>query len=41
MNWTQAGDVVRVLGTSDYWTVRIGDEAICLYQDRSALTAGN
>lgn len=41
VNWTQQGDVVRVLGTSDYWTVRIGDEAICLYRDRSALTAGN
>jgi type IV secretion system protein VirB9 len=40
VNWTQQGDVVRVLGTNPYWTLRIGDEAICVYRDTRALTAG-
>ena len=30
VNWTQMGDVVRVRGLSRDWTLRIGEEAICI-----------
>lgn len=41
VNWTQAGDVVRVLGVNDYWTLRIDDDALCIARDASVLTVGN
>jgi len=41
VNWTQMGDVVRVLGVNDYWTLRIDDDALCVARDGSALTVGN
>ena len=36
VNWTQAGDVVRVRGLSPDWTLRIDDEAICVRRDPGA-----
>ena len=41
VNWTQQGDVVRVLGVNEYWTLRIEDQALCVARDRSAITVGN
>lgn len=41
VNWTQMGDVVRVLGVSDFWTLRIDEEALCIAKDTSAITTGN
>ena len=41
MNWTQQGNTVRVLGVNQYWTLRIGDEAICIKRDASALYVRN
>jgi len=41
INWTQQGDVVRVLGVNDSWTLRIDDDALCVARDSSALTVGN
>ena len=41
VNWTQAGDVVRVLGVNAYWTLRIDDAALCIARDGSVLTVGN
>lgn len=41
VNWTQLGDVVRVLGVSDFWTLRIDEEALCIAKDTSAITQGN
>lgn len=41
VNWTQIGNTVRVLGVTDYWTLRIGDEALCIARDRSAIYVSN
>jgi type IV secretion system protein VirB9 len=41
VNWTQQGNVVRVLGVNQYWTLRIGEEAICAYRDNSAIYVSN
>ena len=41
VNWTQMGSTVRVLGVNKYWTLRIGDAAICIYRDDTAITVGN
>ena len=41
VNWTQQGNTVRVLGVNPFWTLRIGDEAICIQRDETALTVGN
>lgn len=41
INWTQQGNTVRVLGVSDFWTLRIGEDAICIRRDNSAVTVGN
>ena len=40
VNWTQGGDVVRILGVSEYWTLRIGEDAVCVYRDPRALSVG-
>lgn len=41
VNWTQIGNTVRVLGVNGYWTLRIGDEALCIARDRSAIYVSN
>ena len=41
VNWTQQGNTVRVLGVNAYWTLRIGDEAICAWRDESAIYVSN
>lgn len=41
VNWTQQGNIVRVLGTNDFWTLRIDDAALCVARDPSALSVGN
>jgi len=41
VNWTQQGNTVRVLGVNQFWTLRIGEEAICIQRDETALTAEN
>ena len=38
VNWTQAGDTVRVSGLSEHWTLRIDDAALCVARDASRLT---
>ena len=41
VNWTQQSNTVRVLGVNTYWTLRIGDEAICAMRDESAIYVSN
>ena len=41
INWTQQGNTVRVLGISNYWTLRIDDYALCVARDTSAIIARN
>lgn len=41
VNWTQQGNVVRVLGVNTFWTLRIDDDALCVARDLSALSAGD
>ena len=41
VNWTQQGNTVRVLGVNTFWTLRIGDEAICAWRDESAIYVSN
>lgn len=41
VNWTQQGNTVRVYGTNPYWTLRIGDQAICIAEDPGAITVGS
>ena len=41
VNWTQQGKTVRVPGVNAYWTLRLGDEALCLYRDTSAIYVSN
>ncbi|MDP5218817.1 TrbG/VirB9 family P-type conjugative transfer protein [Ruegeria sp. 2205SS24-7] len=41
VNWTQEGNTVRVTGTSDYWTLRLGEDALCIYHDSSAIPVRN
>lgn len=41
VNWTQTGNTVRVLGVTRYWTLRIGEDAICAYRDDSAIYVSN
>ena len=37
VNWTQNGNTVRVSGVNDFWTLRLGEEALCIYRDTSAI----
>lgn len=37
VNWTQIGNTVRVQGVNTYWTLRIGNDAICIARDTSAI----
>ncbi|MEM8993093.1 MAG: TrbG/VirB9 family P-type conjugative transfer protein [Pseudomonadota bacterium] len=37
VNWTQAGNTVRVSGVNAYWTLRLGAEALCIYRDTSVI----
>lgn len=41
VNWTQQGNTVRVLGVNQFWTLRIGEDAICAYRDNSAIYVSN
>ena len=41
VNWTQQGNTVRVLGVNTYWTLRIGEDAICAKRDDSAIHVSN
>ncbi len=41
VNWTQAGNTVRVSGVNTYWTLRLGEEALCIYRDPSAISVSN
>ena len=41
INWTQQGNIVRVLGVNDFWTLRIDDDALCIVRDGAALSVGN
>jgi type IV secretory pathway VirB9-like protein len=41
VNWTQQGNILRVLGVNQFWTLRIGDEAICALRDDSAIYVSN
>ncbi|MCG7521913.1 TrbG/VirB9 family P-type conjugative transfer protein [Ruegeria sp. Ofav3-42] len=41
VNWTQQGNTVRVTGTSSFWTLRLGEAALCIYRDTSAVSVGN
>ena len=41
VNWTQQGNTVRVLGINPFWTLRIGEDAICAYRDDSAIYVSN
>ncbi|WP_037317522.1 TrbG/VirB9 family P-type conjugative transfer protein [Ruegeria halocynthiae] len=41
VNWTQQGNTVRVSGTSTYWTLRLGEAALCIYRDNSAIPVRN
>ncbi|WP_299850811.1 TrbG/VirB9 family P-type conjugative transfer protein [uncultured Roseovarius sp.] len=40
INWTQQGNTVRVSGVNAYWTLRLGETAICIYRDAKALSQG-
>lgn len=41
VNWTQQGHTVRVSGVNAYWTLRLGEEALCIYRDTSAISVSN
>lgn len=41
VNWTQEGSVVRVPGVNVYWTLRLGEEALCIYRDTSVIYMSN
>ncbi len=41
VNWTQQGDTVRVLGVNPYWTLRLGEAAICVWRDTAAISVRN
>lgn len=41
VNWNQQGNAVRVSGVNAYWTLRLGEEAICIYRDTSAIYVSN
>ncbi|MEM0950263.1 MAG: TrbG/VirB9 family P-type conjugative transfer protein [Pseudomonadota bacterium] len=41
VNWTQNGNTVRVSGVNDFWTLRLGEEALCIYRDASAIYVSN
>lgn len=41
VNWTQNGNTVRVSGVTRFWTLRLGEEALCIYRDTSAIRARN
>nr|WP_224826690.1 TrbG/VirB9 family P-type conjugative transfer protein [Cognatishimia sp. MH4019] len=41
VNWTQQGNIVRIAGINKFWTLRLGDEAICIYRDTSRISARN
>lgn len=37
VNSTQQGNAVRILGVGDFWTLRIGDQAICVRRNNAAI----
>lgn len=37
VNSTQQGNAVRILGVNDYWTLRIGDQEICVRRDTTRI----
>jgi len=41
VNWTQQGNTVRVSGVNVYWTLRLGEEALCIYRDTSVIYVSN
>ncbi len=41
INWTQQGNTVRVSGVNEFWTLRLGDDALCIYRDTSAIYVSN
>jgi len=41
VNWTQQGDVVRVLGVNQFWTLRIDEDALCVARDSSQIYVRN
>ena len=41
VNWTQDGNTVRVSGINAFWTLRLGDIALCIYRDTSAIYVSN
>ena len=41
VNWTQEGNMVRVSGVNTYWTLRLGEEALCIYRDTSVIYMSN
>lgn len=41
VNWTQQGNTVRVMGLSNFWTLRIDDKALCVARNTSAIIQRN
>ncbi len=41
VNWAQQGNTVRVSGVNAYWTLRLGEEALCIHRDASAIYVSN
>lgn len=41
VNWTQAGNTVRVSGVNAFWTLRLGEEALCVSRDTSTIYVSN
>ena len=41
VNWTQQGNTVRVPGVNAWWTLRLGEEALCIYRDTSIIYVSN
>ncbi|MEO3415897.1 TrbG/VirB9 family P-type conjugative transfer protein [Roseovarius sp. CAU 1744] len=41
VNWTQQGNTVRVSGVNTFWTLRLGEDALCIYRDTAAIYVSN
>ena len=41
INWTQNGNTVRVSGVKQFWTLRLGEDALCIYRDTSTIYVSN
>ncbi|GFE67269.1 TrbG/VirB9 family P-type conjugative transfer protein [Litoreibacter roseus] len=41
VNWTQNGNTVRVSGVNEFWTLRLGEDALCIYRDSSPIYVSN